>query len=124
MSKFLIDENLSPKIALFLNNLGYQTLTVRDVPLKGAPDEEIIDFAQRENWVIITQDLGFGETFYFNRAGKISMIILRGPKQSLSSLQNSLTLLHKEGVLKENLKKTLIVASPSVIRRRRSFPNK
>lgn len=121
MPNFLIDENLSPKLASFLRNLGYQASAVRDVSLKGKPDEEVIKFAQKKNLVIITCDLGFGESFYFNTSGAVSFIILRSHKQSLPYFQQILELLHNEGILKEKLSKTLVVASHTIIRRR-TFP--
>jgi len=118
MSKFLVDENLSPKLATSLRDLGYKASAVREVSLKGQSDEKIIEFARSNDWIVITADLGFGEVFCFNTAGKVSFIILRSPRQSTKSYQKIIEFLHIRGVLKEDLKQTLIVASHTTIRRR------
>lgn len=45
MSKFLIDENLSPLVAFHLRKCGYRAFAVRDLGLKGKSDEVILAFA-------------------------------------------------------------------------------
>lgn len=122
MPKFLVDENLSPKLAGFLRDLGYKASASREVSLKGQSDEKIIEFARSNDWIIVTADLGFGEVFYFNTAGKVGFIILRSPWQSTESYQKILEFLHIRGVLKEDLKQTLIIASHTTVRRR-TIPN-
>ena len=58
--KFLLDENISHRTALFLNNLGYVALHLRDAGLKGATDEKVIGYAKRHEYVLITVDRDFG----------------------------------------------------------------
>jgi len=49
MSKFLVDENLSPHIAFYLRELGYDAVSVREVELKGMTDLSIIQWIKRQN---------------------------------------------------------------------------
>ena len=58
--KFLIDENLSPLLAPFLQSLGYAATSVKDVGLNGQSDKVIIAKAKKNKWIVVTQDLGFG----------------------------------------------------------------
>lgn len=57
--KFLVDEDISPKTALYLSNLGYDIKHLRDVNLKGCKDEEVMRFAKAENRILITMDADF-----------------------------------------------------------------
>ena len=85
MSKFLIDENLSPLIASHLRKLGYRAFAVRDLGLKGKSDEDILRFARKEQFVVITGDVEFGRFFYEQR-GIVSMIVLRGRQQGTKAV--------------------------------------
>lgn len=46
MTKFLVDENLSPLIASHLRKQGYNAKAVRELGLIGKPDEVILNSAQ------------------------------------------------------------------------------
>lgn len=63
MPNFLIDENLSPKISSHLQTLDYQATHVRDTPLRGKPDSEIIAWAVSHHYIVVTRDLGFGQVY-------------------------------------------------------------
>lgn len=81
MSKFLIDENLSPLAAFHLKKCGYRAFAVRDLGLKGKSDESILVHAAKEGFVIVTGDVEFG-SFFYERRGAVSIIVLRGRLQS------------------------------------------
>ena len=53
---FLIDENLSPSLIIQLKKLGYNAVAVRDTGLRGAEDQVIVQWAQKNNAIIITCD--------------------------------------------------------------------
>lgn len=76
MSKLLVDENLSPSLALYLRRKGYISKAVRDLAFSGKPDKEILRFAKSEQWIVITADLEFGR-FFYEKFGEVSMVILR-----------------------------------------------
>ena len=57
MSKFLIDEDLSPLLAEYLRSLKYNALSVREVGLKGKLDIDLIKWIQKEDAILITCDL-------------------------------------------------------------------
>jgi len=59
--KFLIDENISPKVAEELRKLGYDAIHVREVRLKGHTDEEIMTFAKNKGRVVLTLDIDFAD---------------------------------------------------------------
>lgn len=58
---FLIDESLSPNLTIKLRELGYNTNSVREIGLKGSDDLKIVEWAIKNNVIIIAGDLDFGE---------------------------------------------------------------
>lgn len=120
MPKFLVDESLSPLLASFLRNLGYDAFAVREVDLRGKSDEEIVSFCKRNKRVILTNDLDFGQIFYFKEMGEIGVVLLRSRLQGYLVFQKIISRLHSEGILKNNnLPTRLIVATEAATR---SFP--
>lgn len=120
MPKFLLDENFSPSLAVWLRNLGYEARAVREVGLKGKDDEEIISWLQANGYVLITSDLDFGEFFYWKEHGRFGTIVFRAKSQSVRVHQRIIALLHREGILNDDgLINSLIVATESGWRKRR-----
>jgi predicted nuclease of predicted toxin-antitoxin system len=59
--KFLVDENLPPRLAAWLNTLGHDALHARDLGATGAPDATLLAAARKSERVIITQDRDFDD---------------------------------------------------------------
>ncbi len=57
--RYLVDENLSPRLADHLRAHGYIASHVGEVGLQGAPDERIAVWAARGRWTVVTQDADF-----------------------------------------------------------------
>ena len=60
MLKFVIDEDMPRSTRTILRKHGYDVKDIRDYGLRGAEDEKVYEFAQREEAVILTGDRGFG----------------------------------------------------------------
>jgi predicted nuclease of predicted toxin-antitoxin system len=58
--RFLVDANLSPRVAELLNAAGHDAIAVREVGLRDAPDNEILDHARADDRVVISHDTDFG----------------------------------------------------------------
>jgi predicted nuclease of predicted toxin-antitoxin system len=58
--RFLIDNNLSPKLADLLADAGHDASHVRDLGLGSANDEVVLDRARLENRILISADTDFG----------------------------------------------------------------
>jgi len=43
-----------------LRELGFDAKGANEIELKGCEDQEVVEFAERENRIIITLDLGYG----------------------------------------------------------------
>jgi predicted nuclease of predicted toxin-antitoxin system len=57
--KLLFDENLSPKLPRLVLASFPDSQHVRDLGLKGRTDEEIRDFARKNNFIIVSKDKDF-----------------------------------------------------------------
>lgn len=123
MPKFLIDENLSPKLASYLRTLGYPASAVREAGLTGSTDEEIITWAKAHEHIVITRDIGFGYT-YAVKDVTFGLILLRSKTDATESFENLLFRLHQSGQLVSITTATFLVVSPSSVRHVRIAKNK
>jgi predicted nuclease of predicted toxin-antitoxin system len=55
--KLLIDENLSPNVAVALRAEGVDAVHVRDRGLNGASDAQVLDLAFREDRILVTSNV-------------------------------------------------------------------
>ncbi len=91
MVKFLIDESTGSKLGQLLIRDGHDVVFVKDWHL-GAKDHEVIEKANNESRIIITDDKDFGElVFRFGKKSK-GIILIRmhsyDPKARLAVLRN------------------------------------
>lgn len=112
MAAFLVDENISPETAEFLERLGHSCHSIlRDGP-RGLSDRQIAKFAQERGLVIITHDMDFGQIYYFAERGGIGVIVLRLKAQTIESVNEVLArFLAAEVVKAEMLAKSLVIVT-------------
>ena len=58
--KFLIDMNLSPRLAVLLADAGHHAVHWETIGRPNAEDSEILGWAKANGYVILTNDLDFG----------------------------------------------------------------
>lgn len=75
--RFLLDANLSPRLAAGLREAGYPTRHVDEIGLLGASDAEIFDRASEDGDVVITADSDFSLLLAARGSAKPSVILLR-----------------------------------------------
>jgi len=119
MATFVIDENLPRDLAPALREHGYTVKDVRDHGLRGRPDTEIYEFAQRERAVLVTGDLGFADLIRFPLGTHQGLVVARLPNE-LSAEQRVQKIVQAIVSLKDTpLEGTLVIVSPSRIRIRK-----
>lgn len=59
--RLLLDMNLPPAMALWLESLGHDAIHVRDLNIGAVPDREVFARAAVDGRIVITFDLDFGD---------------------------------------------------------------
>ena len=73
--KRLFDQNLSPWLVTALADLFPESIHVRDVGLRDAPDEAVWDYAARHGLTIVSKDADFHQrSFLFGHPPKVVWI--------------------------------------------------
>ena len=65
--KFLVDECTGPAVAHWLEQQGHDVFSVYD-QARGIQDDRVIEIAEIEERILITNDRGFGEKVFANDA--------------------------------------------------------
>jgi predicted nuclease of predicted toxin-antitoxin system len=74
--RFLVDECTGPTVARWLREQSHEVFSVFD-DARGMADDAILDKAHTENWVLITNDKGFGERIYLQQHPHHGIVLLR-----------------------------------------------
>ena len=74
--RFLVDECTGPAVANWLRRQGYSVFSVYE-EARGMEDEDIIRKAFSEDWILITNDKGFGEKVYREGYPHKGVVLLR-----------------------------------------------
>jgi predicted nuclease of predicted toxin-antitoxin system len=75
--KFLLDADMPRSSAAAIRSLGFDVQDVRDLGMRYATDQEIIDYALNTGRIVITRDLDYGEILRYPQHP--GAIILRLP---------------------------------------------
>ncbi len=119
MLKFVVDEDVPRSTSKILRDRGFEVLDVRDCGLRGKSDEEIFEFAQKEEAVILTADMGFGNIMHFPIGSHSGIIIARFPNEvSTSELNRQINIMFDD-LAEDDFRRNLVIFQPGQIRIRR-----
>lgn len=82
--RFLVDECTGPAVARWLRSRNHEVFSVYE-EARGMKDADIIHKAVEENWILITNDQGFGEKVYREQHPHKGLIVLRLADERASS---------------------------------------
>ncbi len=89
--KFLVDMGLSPDLVTSLQNAGYRATRANQLGMATATDENILNHAMKNNMVLVTVDLDFGNLLAYTQHNKPSVIMLRLKVPSAKRVNSVLT---------------------------------
>ena len=91
--RFLVDECTGPTVARWLRDQSYEVFSVYE-EARGAADDDMLDKAHSENWILVTNDKDFGEKVYREKYPHKGIVLLRleneRNKNKISTLQRLL----------------------------------
>jgi predicted nuclease of predicted toxin-antitoxin system len=74
--RFLVDECIGPAVARWLREQKHEVFSVYE-EARGMDDDDIIQKAFDEDWILITNDKDFGEKVYRERRPHRGVVFLR-----------------------------------------------
>lgn len=115
--RFIVDMPLSPNLATWLVQKGYEAVHVVELGLERASDEEILSLAGDERGVVITADLDYPRLLALARAEGPGLLLFRGGDYSESeSVERMARVL--EIIPVDELSHSVVVIEKNRIRRR------
>jgi predicted nuclease of predicted toxin-antitoxin system len=84
--KLLTDENVSPRVVLFLRENSFDVLDVKESALNGASDNTLLDLALKEQRFMVTHDADFGTLAINNEMPCHGVLYLRLMNQRASNV--------------------------------------
>jgi predicted nuclease of predicted toxin-antitoxin system len=120
MIKFLLDEDLPRSTAKVLRNQGYEVVEVRDTHLKAKPDSDVFKFAQKQDIIILTADMGFSSTHRFPPGTHSGIVVVHFPNEVSNDTINSTLAAALKTVEDSDFTGNLIIIEPGRMRMRRA----
>lgn len=105
--KFLVDECLSPRLAVLLRGRGHHAVHVCDVELAGCSDDDVMAASAADGYVLLSADTDFGELLARSNDREPSVVLFRGAEVDAEALVG--VLLANLDRLEESLRSGAIV---------------
>lgn len=74
--RFLVDECTGPTVARWLREQAHEVFSVYE-EARGMADDDILDKAYSEHWILVTNDKDFGEKVYREKHPHHGVVFLR-----------------------------------------------
>jgi predicted nuclease of predicted toxin-antitoxin system len=114
--KFLIDQALSPAVAIELNRAGHDAVHVRELGMQAASDAEIFDYAAEDDRVVVSADTDFGTLLALRKQTAPSVILFRHRSQHRPADQAALLKANMPQIVAALESGSIVVIEPDRIR--------
>ena len=113
LMRFLVDECTGPNVASWLRENDYEVFSVFE-NARGMEDDDIIQKAVEENWILITNDKDFGDKVYRDGHLHRGIILLRLEDERSASKINVLSRLFENHI--DRLPDSFVVVTEKQVR--------
>ena len=117
--RFLIDNALSPRLALGLVAAGHDAAHVRDRGLQRAEDAELLELAATEDRILVSEDTDFGTLLALATFTRPSIILFRHMTDRSAAALTSVLLANLGSIESALAEGAVVVVEPGRIRIRR-----
>jgi predicted nuclease of predicted toxin-antitoxin system len=117
--RFLIDNNVSPKVAASLTEAGHDAVHVRDYDLQAAPDPVVLARARVERRILVSADTDFGALLAREHAVTPSILLIRRLVGRRAADQAAVILANLEPVAEDLSAGAVVVLTDQWVRIRR-----
>jgi predicted nuclease of predicted toxin-antitoxin system len=114
--KFLLDQNISPKVATPLRAAGHDVTIAREVGLRSASDAVVLAAARSEDRVLVSADTDFGALLAISGASTPSFLLMRRAANQRPAEQAALILDNLDLVSDDLKAGAIVVLGESTIR--------
>lgn len=114
--KFLVDENVGLSVVKYLRSQGYN-VSFGGEDSAGIQDKEVLEKANREKRIIITNDKDFGDLIFYRSFPHKGVILLRLQDESAKNKIQVIDRLFRH--YKDQLRENFIVVTEEKVRIRR-----
>ena len=90
LAKILIDQNIPKRAMDWLNQKGFEIVTLADVNLRGATDKKIAAFAIQNKMAVLTQDVDFAKMYHTLYRRKLAVILVNTKEGTTQSIIQAL----------------------------------
>ena len=87
---FLVDQDVYKLTVDRLKELGHDVITVKELGMARASDEDLLRVAEDQNRILVTRDKDFGEFLFFKDKISAGVIFLRVTPGTLSAVHRQL----------------------------------
>ena len=117
--RFLVDLNLSPRLALRLREAGHDALHAADLDLFTTTDEQLIEIAREEERFVVSADSDFGTILARTHAQSPSIIFVRRTSGRRVDSLSDLVVANLAALEDELIAGSVVVLGEGVVRVRR-----